>query len=241
MDCVSTGSFDFNDFLGGGYEKGVVTMIVGPPGSGKTNFSVLAACSSAKDGKVVFVDTEGGFSVERVKQIVGKKYENILKNILLLSPLDFSEQEESFEKLEIYLKKDGVNMIVLDSIAMLYRLEVGIANSLKNVDRVCEVNSSVSSQFKNLVKIARKLKIPIIVTNQVWGNFLSYEDALNGVKREVNIVGGDLFKYWSKCIVELRHGRSRKAVLLKHRSISEREMRFEIRNEGVFKKKARFS
>lgn len=49
-------------------------MIAGPPGCGKTNFVILASCSQAKKGKkVIFVDTEGGFSVERVKQIVGEE------------------------------------------------------------------------------------------------------------------------------------------------------------------------
>ena len=34
---ISTGSFDFNAWLEGGYERGVITMIAGPPASGKTN------------------------------------------------------------------------------------------------------------------------------------------------------------------------------------------------------------
>ena len=47
---ISTGSFHFTKWLYGGYEKGIITMIAGPPGSGKTNFCVLAACSQAKKG-----------------------------------------------------------------------------------------------------------------------------------------------------------------------------------------------
>ncbi len=73
LDRISTGSFDFNDFLEGGYERDVITMIAGPPASGKTNLSILAACSRAKEGKVIYVDTEGGFSIERIKQVVGDK------------------------------------------------------------------------------------------------------------------------------------------------------------------------
>jgi len=71
-DKISAGSFDLNKWLFGGYEKDVITMIAGSPGSGKTNFVLLAACSQAKKGgKVIFIDTEGGFSVDRVRQIVG--------------------------------------------------------------------------------------------------------------------------------------------------------------------------
>ena len=79
---ISAGSFDLNKWLAGGYERGIITMIAGPPGCGKTNFCILTSCSQAKKGnKIIFVDTEGGFSVERVKQIVGEDYKKILENI----------------------------------------------------------------------------------------------------------------------------------------------------------------
>jgi hypothetical protein len=53
----------------------------------------------------------------------------------------------------------------------------------------------------------------------------------------MNIVGGDLFQYWSKCIIQLRNEKGkRRAILLKHRSLPEKELGFEIKNEGIFKK-----
>ena len=76
MDRISSGSYDFNKWLYGGYERDVISMLAGPPGSGKTNFTILAACSQARKGnKVIFVDTEGGFSIDRVRQIVGDSCE----------------------------------------------------------------------------------------------------------------------------------------------------------------------
>lgn len=48
---ISTGSYDLNTWLYGGYEKDIITMIAGPPGCGKTNFVILASCSQAKKGK----------------------------------------------------------------------------------------------------------------------------------------------------------------------------------------------
>src|SRR4030067_230888 len=94
---ISTGSFDLNKWLYGGYEKGIITMVAGPPGSGKTNMAGLVACRQAKkENKVIFIDTEGGFSSDRVKQIVGENYENILKNIILASPSNFEEQKKIF-------------------------------------------------------------------------------------------------------------------------------------------------
>ena len=88
-----------------------------------------------------------------------------------------------------------------------------------------------------LAEISRKQKIPVLITNQVYSGFLSEEDLRKGVRKETNIVGGDLLKYWSKCIIELRNeNRRRQAVLTKHRSLPPKEIFFEIRNNEILKK-----
>ena len=98
FEKISTGSYDLNKWLYGGYEKDIITMIAGGPGSGKTNFAILTSCSQAKKGKnVIFVDTEGGFSVDRVRQIVGPEcFEEVLTNTILLNPTNFEEQKKAF-------------------------------------------------------------------------------------------------------------------------------------------------
>jgi hypothetical protein len=68
--------------------------------------------------------------------------------------------------------------------------------------------------------------------------FLSEEDFKNGVERSTNLVGGDLFKYWSKCIIELKNDDGkRKAILLKHRNMPQKEINFLIKDEGILKRK----
>jgi len=235
---ISAGSFDLNTWLHGGYERGVITMIAGPPASGKTNFVLLAACSQAKKGnKVIFIDTEGGFSTERVKQITGENFEKILENILLLNPTNFEEQKKVFLRLLERVKKENIGLLVVDGMAMLYRLELGDALKLKDDNKVKEVNREVAKQMRILAEISRKEQIPIIITNQVYHGFLSEEDWKKGIRAETNIVGGDLFKYWSKTIIELKNvDGKRKAVLLKHRSMPQKELSFEIKNDGIFKR-----
>ena len=235
---ISTGSLDFTKWLDGGYEKDVITMIAGPPGCGKTNLCFLVCCSQAKkDNNVIFIDTEGGCSVDRIKQIVGEDYEKVLENILLLEPVNFEEQKKCFLKLLDNVKKNHVSLIVVDGMAMLYRLELGDAIKSKQSDSIKKVNSEIAKQMRSLAEIARKQKIPIIITNQVYGGFLSEDDWKKGVEREMNIVGGDLMKYWSKCIIELKKsGARRKAVLLKHRSLPEKEFSFEIIQSGIRKR-----
>jgi DNA repair protein RadB len=238
IEKISAGSFDLNKWLEGGYERDVITMIAGPPGSGKTNFTTLVSCSQAKKGnKIIFIDTEGGFSVERVKQIAGENYTEILKNILLLTPVSFEEQKKYFSQLLIQIRKEHVSLIVIDGMAMLYRLELGDAVKSCDEQKVREVNREIANQMRILAEISRKQNIPVIFTNQVYTGFLSEDEWRKGVQKETNIVGGDLFKYWSKCIIELKNNNSRrKAILLKHRSIAQKEMSFEINDKGIFKK-----
>jgi len=234
QDKISAGSYDFNKWLFGGYEKSIITMIAGPAGSGKTNFCILASASQAKKGnKVIFVDTEGGFSIERIKQIVSSQedLDKILNNILLLKPTNFEEQKKEFQDLLKHIKKENISLIVIDGMTMLYRLE------FENKERIQETNRSMAFQMRTLAEIARKQGIPIIITNQVYSEFLSDEDLRQGKKKEVFIVGGDLLKYWSKCIIELKQeGNKRKAVLVKHRSLPQKEFPFEIKDKGIFKR-----
>ena len=235
---ISTGSFDFNKWLYGGYEKGIITMLAGPPGSGKTNFCILVSCSQAKKkNKVIYIDTEGGFSSERVKQMAGEGYEEVLGNILLMEPTDFDEQKKDFLKLLELIKKENVSLIIIDGMAMHYRLELGDAIKVKDDEKIRNVNRDLARQMKILSEISRRYNIPVIITNQVYADFLSKEDFGKGVERGVNLVGGDLMKYWCKCIIETRNqGNKKKAILQKHRSLPIKEINFEIRNEGIFRK-----
>ena len=184
------------------------------------------------------MDSEGGFSAERVKQIVGKENsEKILENILILNPTNFEEQKKDFVKLLGLVKKEQVSLIVIDGMAMLYRLELGDAIKSGEDEKIKGINREVAKQMRILAEISRKQDIPVLITNQVYSEFLSEEDLKKGVERTTNIVGGDLLKYWSKCIIQLDNERGkRKAVLVKHRSLPVKELTFEITNKGVRKR-----
>jgi DNA repair protein RadB len=237
---ISAGSYDLNKWLFGGYEKDIITMIAGPAGSGKTNFAVIASCSQAKkDNKVLFIDTEGGFSCERVKQLISEEeeYKKVLNNILLMKPTNFEEQKKDFEKILDKIKKEHISLIVVDGMTMLYRLELGDARDLKDDEKIKSINREMAKQMRTLAEISRKQNIPVLITNQVYSEFLTEEELKKGIKKEVNLVGGDLLKYWSKCIIELQNeGGKRKALLIKHRSMPEKEIYFEITNNGIRKK-----
>ncbi len=216
---VSTGSAVMDWLLEGGYEKDAITTIYGPAGSGKSNLCLIAVARSPEDKKVIFIDTEGSFSISRLKQITDD-WGSALKRTIVLQPTTFNEQKKVFEKLK-ELVTNKISMIIIDSIAMLYRLEIG-----KTRD-VYKVNRDLGIQLAYLTQIARKNKIPIIITNQVYTDF---DD-----RDKIKMVGGDLLKYASKCLIELKKTpKGRKAVLRKHRSIEEdKEVLFKIVDEGL--------
>ncbi|MCK5320975.1 DNA repair and recombination protein RadB [Candidatus Pacearchaeota archaeon] len=237
---ISTGSFDLNKFLEGGYESDIITTLYGLGGSGKSNFGIIVATSQARKGnKIIFMDTEGGFSSDRFKQVhqgTKDEIEIALQNILLLKPTSFEEQEKDFQKLLLHVKKGDVSLIIIDSIAMLYRLELGDAITSKDNEKIAEVNRKLAKQLRSLNEIARKQNISVIVTNQVYSTFTQNNEDQN-FERKVSMVGGDLLKYWSKCLIELQDFRGkRKIVLRKHRSLPVKELMFEIVNEGIRKR-----
>ena len=219
---ISTGTEVLDILLDGGYENDSVTTVYGPAGSGKTNIALLAAVNMAKLGKkVIYIDTEGGFSIARVEQLVPNyKKTKLLEKIIFLQPTNFEEQKKAFEKLKSIVNSN-VGLIIVDSLTMLYRLQKHSTGDIH------DVNGDLALQIGALNEIARKKLIPVLITNHVYTGF---EDGIS------QIVGGDIVKYSSKCIVELQtfHAGKRKAILRKHRSIAgEKEVLFEIVGEGV--------
>lgn len=220
MERLSSGSEVMDSLLDGGFEKDIITTIYGPAGSGKTCTCILVSIGVVKNGKkVIFIDTEGGFSVERLKQI-SPEYEKILENMLFFKPVNFDEQKDVFEKLKDLIN-DRIGLVVVDTISMLYRAELG-----KNVD-IYKINKELGLQLSYLSEICRKKNIPVILTNQVYSNFEE--------EGKVNMVGGDMMKYSSKCLIELKNlkGSHRAAILIKHRSIiDEKSIFFKIFDKG---------
>jgi len=221
---VSTETTVLDKLLKGGFESDVISTVYGPAGSGKSLVCMLCSMGITRAGKkVLYVDTEGGFSVERLQQIA-PDYKKVLEKMVFFTPVSFAEQKKAFEKLKNAITKgeSKLGLIVVDSIAMLYRLEIGQTKD------VYEINKEMGLQISYMAEIARKKKIPVLLSNQVYANF--------DEPGKVNLVGGDLIKYGSKCLIELKklHKGKRIAIIRKHRSLPEEsEALFRIIEKGI--------
>ena len=220
---VSAGN-EVIDELCSGLEKDVITTIYGPAGVGKSNFCILASLETVKqEKKVIYIDTDGSFSVERMRQVAesqGKSTKEILEQMVFYKPVNFQEQKVVFDKFRS-LVNEKTGLIVVDSIAMLYRLEMG------KTEDVVGINRELGRQLSFLAEIARKQRIPILVTNQVYSSFEE--------KDKVNMVGGDILRYSSKCLIEVQSYKNMKrAILKRHRSFPQnKEVHFIITGDGT--------
>jgi DNA repair protein RadB len=208
-----------DDLLNGGIEYSCVNNFYGASASGKTNIALEALVSCINQGKkCIYIDTEGGFSLERLKQIAGdtKKYTD---NTILIEPKTWKEQIDAFRK----LNEMTAGLIIVDSIVALWRITITDEN-------VHETIRELGTQLSILSKIAREKKIPALITNQV------YSDVETG-KTEMS--AKNIIKWWSKNIIELKHtGRTsqRIARIIKARSLPEhKRILFSITQSGLKK------
>lgn len=195
--------------LGGGLPSGAIINFYGAPNTGKSNIAFLACKNSP--GKTAFIDTENGFSPERLKQIGCD-----LDNIVVFRPKTFDEQHKAVADV---CSMEGLSLIVLDSAVALYRLKCSESEPRGEAKRLAE-------QLFMLSSCAREKDIPVLVTNHV------YRDYKTG---EVRQLASDSISYISKVWVYLeKSGKARKAVLNRHFCMKEGASEgFEITADGI--------
>lgn len=209
-----------DELLEGGLEGGAITLLFGEAGSGKTNICLQVARNVTLSGKkVIYIDTEG-VSLERLQQIAGDKYEEVMKNILFFEPHSFEEQEKFVEKaVKLADSSLEIGAIIVDSATIHYRLT-------RN-DEEKGTRKSLSPQLAKLLGVGRIKDIPILVTSQV------YTDIEKGTFEPL---GGHVLLHNAKAIIRLDKVSTgtRRAVIVKHRHLEEgRRAEFKITKTGI--------
>ena len=220
---VPIGCPPLDDLLGGGFERGTVTQVYGPPAAGKTNLVLSAAVQvAAADGTAVFIDTEG-LSIDRFRQLAeatadSDDVEELTSRIVVSEAHDFEEQEEAVRDAADLAPR--ADLIVLDSATGFYRLE-------RHDDDAGETLRRVGRQVTHLLSLARKHDLAAVVTNQVFTD-------PDGERSKG--LGGHTLDHWTGTVLRLDRfrGGNRRATLEKHRSKPAGESAaFRITGEGL--------
>lgn len=221
---ISTGC-SIDELLGGGIERSTITQFYGPPGSGKTNISIKIAVQTALNGgKVVYIDTEGGLSIKRIKQIAGNKFDDIANKIFVFEPTTFQEQSYNLKKVQTLIESQNekIELLILDSAVALYRLE-DASNAA--------INRELGNNMAILSRLSRKYDVAVVITNQIYSKYTKDGE------ETISAVGGTVLKYWSKVIIELEKGDiigERCAILKRHKNkIEGLKTRFRIVETGL--------
>jgi len=113
IECIPTGAISIDYALGvGGVPRGRVIEIFGPESSGKTTLSLQVIAEAQKAGGIAaFVDAEHALDAAYARKL-GVDVDN-----LLVSQPDNGEQ--ALEIVEVLIRSNGVDVVVVDSVAAL--------------------------------------------------------------------------------------------------------------------------
>jgi DNA repair protein RadA len=232
---ITTGSLNLNNLLGGkGVETKALSEAYGAFGSGKTQLGLTLAVNvqlpkekGGANGKAVFIDTEGTFRPERIRQIaegIGANPEKVLKNILVARAFNSDHQMLLIDKINEMIKEgEPIKLVVIDSLTAHFRAEFTGRSEL--ADRQHKLNKYLHS----LTKMAEQHNIAVYVTNQVMANpAMMFGDPTTAV-------GGNIVGHASTYRMYLRRGKqgSRVAKLIDSPNLPENECQFFVTTAGV--------
>jgi DNA repair protein RadA len=232
---ITTGSQNLNNLLGGkGVETSAITEAYGAFGSGKTQLGLTLAVNvqlpkeqGGAESKAVFIDTEGTFRPERIKQIalaINANPEKVLKNILVARAFNSDHQILLLDKINEMIK-DGepIKLLIVDSLTAHFRAEFAGRGQL--ADRQQKLNR----YLHNLMKMAEQHNLAVFVTNQVMANpAVMFGDPTTAI-------GGNILGHASTYRMYFRRGKagSRVAKLIDSPNLPENEAQFFLTEGGI--------
>jgi len=232
---ITTGSKEFDNLLGGkGIETKAITEAFGSFGSGKTQLGLTLAVNAqlplekgGAEGKAVYIDTEGTFRPDRIRQIAeGKELnpESVLKNILVARAFNSDHQILLIDKVgELIKNGEPVRIVIVDSLTAHFRAEFSGRGQL--ADRQQKLNKYIH----NLMKMAEQFNLAVFVTNQVMANpAMMFGDPTTPI-------GGNIVGHASTYRIYIRRGKkgSRVAKLIDSPNLPDNECVFFITEKGV--------
>ncbi|TPX41809.1 hypothetical protein SeMB42_g05269 [Synchytrium endobioticum] len=214
--CTSTGSLSLDRLLDGGIHSGQVIEVSGPPGIGKSQLGMQCVANlitNHANVECVYIDTEGGLSLERLEVLITASM--VTRKVQIPQPpLSFNNQNEHYndhhrqqimqcldrihtfsisnyleqvacvELLYGYLRRyPQIKLVVLDSVSFHFR------QGLSDVKLRTRLLGGMSA---SLNKCVEKHKVAVLVTNQMTTKY--QKDA--HPKRETTVLVPSLGESW---------------------------------------------
>jgi DNA repair protein RadA len=169
LKCT-TGSRALDELLGGGIETHAITELVGEYGAGKTQLC-LNLCVRAQlkpeegglGGGVLFFDTEGTFSSERIYQIAshnGFNPDELLHNITISRVYTSDHQMFLLDHAFKLCAEENIKLVVVDSAISQFRGEYLGREALS------ERQQRLNLYLHKLLRLAEIYGIAVVITNQ---------------------------------------------------------------------------
>ena len=181
-----------NEFFKTTSTKVGITSLWGDFGVGKTTLSLQTAKFYAlKEKKVLYLYTKPNFPFKKVNNIFGNDTETLLDEILFIHTPSFDDLFNFIFNLEFTLlndlktKKEIFELIAIDSITDLYRLEL----SREKKDKNFILNYRLNQLLANLVNLKQNYKIALLIVNEISRR------TLEGQTYDIES-GGNVMQYW---------------------------------------------
>jgi recombination protein RecA len=159
IEAISTGAISIDYALGiGGMPRGRVIEIFGPESSGKTTLALQVIAEAQKTGGMAaFVDAEHALDAQYAQKL-GVDLEN-----LLVSQPDHGEQ--ALEIVEVLIRSNGVDVVVVDSVAALVP-KAEIEGEMGEAQMGLQARL-MSQALRKLTGVVSKSKTTLIFINQL--------------------------------------------------------------------------
>jgi DNA repair protein RadA len=224
---LKSGSKDFDNLLGGGFESGSITELAGENGCGKTQIAHQLAVNCVKylDKNVIWIDTEGTFRFNRIIQIaeaLDMNPDEVLSRITVGRAYNSEHQMALTEEALSVVRNPG--LIIIDSLMSHFRSEFAGRSTL------AERQQLIGKYLAFIAKQSEMLNCVAIVTNQVSAkpDAIFFGDPNKPV-------GGNVVGHTVTTRLMIRKGKDikRTATLTKNPELPDGKIEFSITTEGV--------
>jgi len=225
---VKTSIQAINNLLNGGFKIGSLNLVYGKPGVGKTTLLMtIASDFVSKEGEAIVVDTEQGWSEERLKQIFEKrKNMKSLESVKVYKVSSMAEQHKVITKImeeDIERNNWDPRVIIVDSMVAFYHSQLLEVATQYLAAKARELQGKLSVEINSLLRMASSYNSVVMVSTWSKSSLVGKignkekEELLNDAKSgkpivdiegafgaiDYNFIGGQHLAYMAKSIIRM--------------------------------------